>query len=180
MEQEIIENIREEAGFHVFRNLAGDSLGRVLELFVLNSFDAIVITTPEVHEHKILYANPVFCKMTGYELDELLGHRPSILSGVKTNPDVIERLKHNLKNGEAFSGATINYKKDGTEYFVEWHIHHVRDENGKTLFFLSIQKDLTTLKRSLDNLKQRSESFKELLTELVEEEEQTPDPAKSY
>ncbi|BDX08187.1 PAS domain-containing protein [Planctobacterium marinum] len=178
METEVLANIHKEAGFDVFRNLAGDSLGRVLELFVLNTFDSLLITTPEVQDHKILYANPVFCKMTGYELDELLGKRPSILSGEKTSPEVIERLKHNLRNGEPFYGATVNYRKDGSEYYVEWNIHHVRDDNGKTLFFVSIQKDLTKLKTTLDRLKHRSENFKSFLTELVEYESDEMDIAE--
>lgn len=155
------------SAFEQFKQLAGSQLAQVLELFVMNSFDSVLITSAGVKEHRILFANPVFCKMTGYTLDEIIGAKPSILSGEKTNPKIIERLRKNLEEGEPFRGAAVNYRKDGTEYYVDWNVHHVKNAQGDTLFYISIQKDLTNLRHTLNRLKTRNKSFKSFLSELV-------------
>src|SRR4030095_625151 len=41
---------------------------------------------------------------------------------------------------------TVNYRKDGSEYFVAWDISPVRDERGQIVQYLSIQRDVTARK----------------------------------
>lgn len=106
------------------------------------SFNSIVITD---REHNIVYANPAFCRMTGYALDELCGQNPRILQGPLTDPQVIEKLRQGLKDRGFFSGSTINYRKNGKPYLLEWTITEISDDAGEPRFFLSVQKDITQL-----------------------------------
>lgn len=50
-----------------------------------------------------------------YTVIKFLDKTPRILQGKKTERSVLDDLKTKCKNGEFFSGTTINYKKNGEE-----------------------------------------------------------------
>jgi len=106
------------------------------------SFNSILVTDAK---HRILYANPAFCRTTGYTQAELIGQNPRILQGPMTEATVINKLRHDLETTGYFTGSTFNYRKDGRPYLVEWTISPVMAESGKPRFYISIQKDITQL-----------------------------------
>jgi len=112
----------------------------------LNSFehtmDSVVITSTSPEEH-FLYVNEAFKKKTGYTEKELLGKSPRILQGPKTDRKTLDTLKQNLKNGEDFFGTATNYRKDGTEYIVHWHITALKNQAAETIAYISYQKEIT-------------------------------------
>lgn len=117
-----------------------------LSLIIESSYNPILITNGELEgpdNPKILYVNPAFEEMAGYTKEEIIGQTPRILQGEKTNSSALEELKAKLSRGEFFEGRTVNYKKDGTEYYVEWNISPVKNKKGEVLYFISIQKDIT-------------------------------------
>ncbi|WP_199490926.1 sensor domain-containing diguanylate cyclase [Marinobacter vulgaris] len=114
----------------------------LLRMTAEQSFNSVVITDAD---HRILYVNPAFCNMTGYSQRELVGQNPRIFQGPLTESSVIDRLRQSLKEGGGFSGSTINYRKSGRPYLVEWTISAVNDDAGKPRFFVSMQKDVTQL-----------------------------------
>ena len=126
--------------------LTDSSLQEHLSLIIEGSYSPILITDGDLDapDHpKILYVNPAFEKMTGYTQEEIIGKTPRILQGEKTNRAALEELKAKLSRGDFFEGTTVNYKKDGSEYYVEWSISPVKDKEGNPLYFVSIQKDIT-------------------------------------
>jgi PAS domain S-box-containing protein len=96
---------------------------------------------------RIVYANPAFCTMTGYSLHELLGRTPRLLQGPATDPMILEELRTALRDGQNFQGGTINYRKDGTPYEVEWRISPVLDDTGHITHFAAAQRDITERRR---------------------------------
>ena len=144
-----------------------DPIG-VLELIFNTCYDSVVITKADPEDHKIVYANPQFCKMTGYTVDELLGNSTAILKGPKTSPGIIARLKQNLKDGLPFKGSTVNYRKNKTEYQVEWNIHYILDKQGQPKYYISIQRDLSNLKDALSRLKKTNDQFRMFLKDLTQ------------
>ncbi|MCL7462766.1 diguanylate cyclase [Pseudomonas sp. NW5] len=90
----------------------------------------------------ICYVNAAFCRMSGYAPEELLGQSPRRLQGPLTNRDVLQQLRAQLRAGESFRGSTINYRKDGTPYAVEWNISPVRDAQGRITHFMALQQML--------------------------------------
>ena len=118
---------------------------RLLEAAVEHSFDSVVITTAglEPPGPEIIYANPAFQSMSGYTLDELRGQNPRILQGPRTSRATLDRLKAALHAGQAFSARTVNYRKDGSAYDVEWSISPVRGTGGEVTHFVSVQRDIT-------------------------------------
>lgn len=122
------------------------SVPSLLSLSIEQAYNSVMVTNANFSDGgpHIIYANPAFCEMTGYSLSELKGKNPKILQGDKTDPVVIERLRQNIAKGEAFSGSTVNYRKDDTPYVVEWNITPVRNLAGDIVSFVSIQHDITS------------------------------------
>ena len=106
------------------------------------SFGGIMITEASPG-YPILYVNPAFCEITGYGPQELLMKSPDVLQGPKTSPDVIERLRQDISAGRTFHGRAVNYRKDGSEFMMEWKIAPIRNASGEISHFLAIQKDVS-------------------------------------
>ena len=106
---------------------------------------SILITTAELNSPGpfIVYVNKAFEKMTGWKREEIIGKSPRILQGPKTDLSIFYNLNERLTNGEVWEGKTINYKKDGTEFFMEWSIAPVFDKNGRIDQLLAVQNDIT-------------------------------------
>lgn len=111
---------------------------------VIQSWNAIVITAADrAAGYPVQIANPAFCTMTGYTMDELRGRSLKLLQGPETDAEVIDRLRACLREGRFFEGTAINYRKDGTRYVVQWNITPIRDEEGVLTHFVSVQQDIS-------------------------------------
>jgi PAS domain S-box-containing protein len=115
---------------------------RLLHASLEHSFTGIMITEAS-QGYPIVYVNPAFCDMTGYGPQELLMKSPSVLQGANTDPEVLERLGEDLRAGRTFHGRTVNYRKDGTEFMMEWKIAPIRNAEGEISHYLAIQKDVS-------------------------------------
>jgi PAS domain S-box-containing protein len=118
---------------------------QLLNSAVMQSKESILITEAllEVPGPRIIFVNPAFTAMTGYAAEEVLGKTPRLLQGPHTDRAVLRRLRKTLQAGDHFEGETINYRKDGTEFLLEWQIAPIRTAAGVTTHFVAIQRDIT-------------------------------------
>jgi len=102
-----------------------DRLGHhLLKKAADHAFNAITITraASENRPSEIIYVNDAFTDLTGYEAEDVLGETPGVLQGPKTEQEVLDRLGRRLAAGEVFHGQTVNYRKDGSEFMMEWKV----------------------------------------------------------
>lgn len=105
------------------------------------SFDAITITrASESSGPEIVYVNDAFTRLTGYPADEVVGHTPGVLQGAQTERAVLDRLEETVTRGETFHGRTINYRKDGSPFEMEWKVTRVGEADGAT-WYLAVQRE---------------------------------------
>jgi PAS domain S-box-containing protein len=123
---------------------------------VTQSHDAIMITDAQLDAPgpRILFVNPAFTEITGYGIEEVLGYTPRILQGEKTEVDFIQMMHSRLRQGKSAHGETINYRKDGTEFWVETQVSPLRDREGEVTHFVAIQRDITERKIAEDRLRE--------------------------
>ena len=121
-----------------FQNL----MKRMLENAMEHSFHGIMITKAEPG-YPVVYVNDAFAEITGYSLDEIVGTSPAILQGPKTDRAVLDRLNQALSEGKLFNGQAINYRKDGSEFVMEWKIVPIKNEEEVTSHYLALQRDVT-------------------------------------
>lgn len=106
----------------------------------IDQIDEAVIITDARIDHpgpEIIYVNPSFEHMTGWAAADIVGQTPRVLQGVNTDRSVLNELRTALETGRPCTGETVNYRKDGKEYTVQWHITPVRDEKGEVANFVS-------------------------------------------
>ena len=123
-----------------------------LKLFrtaIMQAWNAVVITDADrANGYPVQIANPAFCNMTGYTLEELRGRSLKMLQGPDTDPAVVDRLRRCLQQEIYFEGSTTNYRKDGSPYFVRWSISPVYDEDRQLSHFVSVQQDISDYVRA--------------------------------
>ncbi len=131
-----------------------EQLMNLLDVAVDQAKEAVLITSAQLDPPgpEILFVNPALCAMTGYSREEILQKTPRILQGPKSDRAMLQRLRDTLGRGETFSGETVNYRKDGAEYYVEWDITPIRAGSGAISHFLSIQRNVTARKLAEDQL----------------------------
>jgi two-component system cell cycle sensor histidine kinase/response regulator CckA len=122
---------------------------RLLSSAVLQSRESVLITDArlELPGPQIIFVNPAFTKMTGFTSEEVIGKTPRILQGPRTDRTVLNRLREKLEQGDLFEGEAINYRRDGTEFDMEWQAAPIRDEGGTITHFLALQRDISARKR---------------------------------
>jgi PAS domain S-box-containing protein len=155
------------AGYDVTERAQKERDLRLVQTAAEHTLDAILITNADLDTGPyITYVNPAFCQMTGYAQDELIGKTPRLLQGPLTERQMIINLRRGLEKGEATSGEAINYRKDRSVYPVEWHIIPFRDEQNSVTHFISIQRDLTPVRRAEAEAHEREERYR-MVTELI-------------
>ena len=146
------------------RNRTEESL-RLLGSAVRQSRESILITDAELDlpGPKIIFANPAFTRMTGYTAEEAIGQTPRMLQGPRTDRTVLQRLRQKLERGEAFEGETVNYRRDGEAFVLEWQIAPIRNAGGKVTHYVAVQHDITARKRAEDLVRESQERYRSLI-----------------
>jgi diguanylate cyclase (GGDEF)-like protein/PAS domain S-box-containing protein len=113
--------------------------------------DAIIITEAEPIDspgHRILWANDVFYKNTGYEPSETIGKSPRFLQGPLTDKSVLKKLRTALQKWQVCKVEVLNYKKDGSTFWNEFEVTPVANEDGMYTHWIAVQRDITERKQS--------------------------------
>ncbi|GAA4281314.1 PAS domain-containing protein [Gaetbulibacter aestuarii] len=119
---------------------------KLLESVITNTMDAVLITEAEPFDKsgpKIVYVNQAFTEMTGYTADEVIGKTPRILQGPKSDRKALNKLGKALRNWESSEITIINYKKNGDEFWINFTVTPVANENGWYTHWIAIERDVT-------------------------------------
>lgn len=119
---------------------------QLLEKVITNTSDAVIITEADPIDHpgpRIIYVNDAFTEMTGYTNEEVIGKSPRFLQGPKSDKAELERLKRSMLKGESCEVTTINYKKNGEEFWINFTVTPVSKEEGGYTHFIAIERDVT-------------------------------------
>jgi PAS domain S-box-containing protein len=122
-----------------------------LESVVTAANDAIIITEAALLDDPgptIVYVNEGFSRMTGYGPEEVIGKNPRLLQGPETDRVATARIRSALEQGKPVRTELLNYKKDGTPFWVEISIAPVVDEHGRIAHWTAVQRDMTERKNA--------------------------------
>ncbi len=107
----------------------------------------------------IIYVNDLFCQVSGYSRDELLGQNHRIVKSDEHSPEFYREMWRTISRGEVWKGEICNRGKDGALYWVESTITPFMNELGKPYQYVSIRTNITDQRRA----EQAAEQAKERL-----------------
>ena len=142
----------------VDRQLAEVQL-RKLTTAVEQSSSSIVITNLEGN---IEYVNPIFCEITGYSREEVIGQPARIVKSERTDPELYRQLWQTITEGRVWRGELLNKARDGRVYWENVSISPVRDEEDHITHFVAVKEDITLRKEAEESLCRSEMKFRTL------------------
>ncbi|MDO9142508.1 MAG: response regulator [Methylobacter sp.] len=127
---------------------------------LLDALENHVLVSIADVQGRIVYANEMFCKVSGFALNELVGQDHRIVNSGHHDRDYIRSVWRTIAGGQVWRGEFCNRRKNGELYWVDSTIAPVLDNAGRPKHYISIRRDttmrkanelkLTALKRALD------------------------------
>jgi PAS domain S-box-containing protein len=127
--------------------------------------DGVLITDPSQPDNPIIYSNPAFSRITGYESEEVLGRNCSFLQGSGTDPQTVAQIRAAIEHRQDVKATLLNYRKDGQPFWNELKVSPVFSNAGDLLYFVGIQTDVTERKQAEQEriqILQREQAAREL------------------
>jgi len=100
-----------------------------------------VITSRTDLKGNITYANELFCQISGYSIDELLGKPHNIVRHPDMPRSVYKDLWDTIKSGNQWSGVVKNLRKDKGYYWVKAVVSGVY-KDGKLVEYKSLRSPI--------------------------------------
>jgi PAS domain S-box-containing protein len=137
---------------------------KLLETVIIQSRDSVIITEADSDEDqipKIIYVNPAFSNMSGYESQEVIGKSPNLFNGPNSDDNELKKLLEAIKNKEECQIETISYTKNNEEYWISFSMIPVYNEENQLSHWISIQRDISEEKK-------REKEKEQLIRELTQ------------
>ena len=133
----------------------------LLDTCVSNLNNTILVTeaNPGDEPGPIAFVNEAFERLTGYTSAEALGRSPRFMEGEKTDPTVLAEIHQALLQQLPIRRKIINYRKDGTEFWLDVDIVPIFDALGKCTHFSAIERNITEEKKNEEQLLWRTAFF---------------------
>ncbi|MBI3433314.1 MAG: EAL domain-containing protein [Hydrogenophilales bacterium] len=96
----------------------------------------------------ITFANDLFCIISGYTREELIGQNHRIVNSGMHDPAFFSNLWGTIASGRTWRGEICNRAKDGRLFWTASTIIPIKGDDGLPLKYLSIRFDIT--QRKLD------------------------------
>lgn len=110
---------------------------------IASSAEGVVISSMTLPNQPIIYANPAFERITGYEGHEVLGMNCRLLQGPEHEQPAVEVMRRAIARGEACHVVLRNFRKDGSLFYNELALSPVSNADGQVTHYVGVQKDIT-------------------------------------
>ncbi len=101
------------------------------------------ITDPRKPDNPLVWVNPSFTRVTGYEQDDVVGRNCRFLQGPATDPAAVDEIRRAIAERRTVTTTLLNYRKDGTAFWNQLSISPVFDGSGDLVSFVGVQTDVT-------------------------------------
>lgn len=123
---------------------------RLMKRGIESSSNGIIIADALRPDIPIVYVNPAFEAITGYQTEESVGHNCRFLQrgadDDDTNRQALAEIRQGLREQREVSVVLRNYRKDGTPFWNDLFIAPIRDGAGEVTHFIGVQNDISEKK----------------------------------
>ena len=135
---------------------------QILSKILDSSINGITLADPDQPDMPIVYANKSFELMTGYSQDEIIGHNCRFLQGVERNQEARAQLRTAIDNCQPIEVTIKNYRKNGEPFFNHLALTPLFDSDGKLMYYLGVQYDVTAQVKAEEEIKRLSDNLEEM------------------
>lgn len=157
----IVENITNDEDVKFLKNLPNDEIGKLHDALE-NLYNSLIIESKDKKEaqnkvkislqifeqafegiivtdkyNKIMLINNAFTDITGYELNEVYGKNPSILSSGENDEKFYEIMWNDLNENGKWEGKIKNKRKDGSIYEEHLKISSLKNEKNEVIHYIA-------------------------------------------
>ena len=125
---------------------SGHAQGTTLELrdrALAAATSGVVIADATQEGLPIIYVNPAFERLTGYDAAEIAGRSCTFVQGNATDPRARAEMAAAIRDGRECRVTVLNYRKDGSSYWCDVHLAPVRDRRGRIVQYVGVQTEVT-------------------------------------
>ncbi len=109
---------------------------------------------------RILYANEVFCMVSGFTREELIGQNHRIVSSGTHPKEFWANAWSTITAGKSWRGDVCNKSKDGLLYWSDTTITPFVDADGRVEKYIAIRMNITDRKKAETELRLTEERFR--------------------
>jgi len=103
---------------------------------------------------RIVWVNPAFSSLTGYDAADAIGRNPRFLKSGQHPRRFYQEMWDTILNGHVWHGEVVNKRKDGSLFTEEQTVTPVYGASGQVTHFIAIQQDVTDRRRMEEQLRQ--------------------------
>lgn len=149
----------------IFSSLLAETLSRrlmrpmrLLARVARQTINGVIIADRTGH---ITWTNEGFHRISGYTLTELRGRKPGeILQGPDTDPATKMVLQDAVQTRQPVEVDLVNYKRDGSTYWVNIRCNPMFDEKGGFEGYIAIETDISERKSAEQQLLESEKIFR--------------------
>jgi PAS domain S-box-containing protein len=124
-------------------SLLNTCVSNLNDVFMVTEAESILEPGP-----RIVFVNESFERTTGYSAAEMMGRSPRLLQGKDTDRAVLAEIHGALERHEPIRRQLLNYRKDGSSFWVDIDIVPIFDRAGKCTHFAAIERDITEARKN--------------------------------
>lgn len=126
---------------------------QVLTKILDSCVNGVTLADPDLEDMPLVYANKAFETVTGYTQEETIGKNCRYLHGTDRDQEGLHRLREAIKNCQPIEVTLRNYRKNGELFYNRLALTPLFDSNGKLIYYLGVQYDITPQVRMEEEIK---------------------------
>lgn len=114
--------------------------------------NGVTLSDPDLPDNPIVYANRAFEAISGYAQEDIVGRNCRFLQGADHDQEGLNTIRAALAKHEACVVTLRNYRKNGELFLNRLSIRPLVDREGKVIYYLGVQYDVTDQVRTREEL----------------------------
>ncbi len=124
---------------------------RLAEQIIESSREGIIVTDLNL---RIVSVNPAFSQQTGYQPDEVMGHKPSFLNSGLHGADFYRNMWKDIQTTGYWQGEIWNKRKNGELYPELLTVTTLTDSQGRPAYYTALFNDITQQKNNEEKIRE--------------------------